>query len=283
MIKKNVIGSIAPFAWYGGKQRIAHKIIKILPKHKVYVEVFGGSGAVLFAKNPNVSELEVYNDIDKNVYTFFKVLRDKNKANELVRMLELTPYSRDMHKEAKEMLEKTNDDLMRAYYFFVNVEMGFSGSLNAGFSYSIKDKIDVKRFRNKVDKLELFSDRLKYVQIENIDFAELINKYDTQDTLFYLDPPYVADTRRTFNDYKHELNNDRHKELVDMLLNIKGNAVLSGYNNDIYKPLTDAGWNRYEIKTHCMSSNSKNTNNKRESRIEVLWIKNETPQNLFSI
>lgn len=283
MIKKSVTESIAPFGWYGGKQRIAHKIVSILPKHKVYVEVFGGSGAVLFAKSPNVSELEVYNDIDKNVYTFFKVLRDKNKANELVRMLELTPYSRDMYNEAVEMMEKTDDDLTRAYYFFVNIEMGFSGKLNSGFAYSVKDKINVKRFRNKVDRLELFSERLKYVQIENIDFAKLIQKYDAEDTLFYLDPPYVADTRRSFNDYEHELNNDRHKELVDMLLKIKGNAVLSGYNNDIYKPLTDAGWKKYEIKTSCISSNARDTNNKRESRIEVIWIKKETPQNLFSI
>lgn len=283
MIKKNVIGSIAPFRWYGGKQSIARKIIEILPKHKVYVEVFGGSGAVLFAKSPDVSELEVYNDIDKNVYTFFKVLRDKNKAKELVRMLELTPYSRDMYNEAVDMMEKTDDDLMRAYYFFVNIEMGFAGKLNGGFGYSIKDKIDVKRFRNKVDKLELFSDRLKYVLIENIDFAKLIQKYDTEDTLFYLDPPYVKDTRRSFNDYEHELNNDRHRELVDILLNIKGNAVLSGYDNDIYKPLIDAEWKRYEIKTFCVSSNARDTNNKRESRIEVLWIKKETPQNLFSI
>lgn len=283
MIKKSVIESIAPFRWYGGKQRIAHKIVSILPIHKTYVEVFGGSGAVLFAKSPDVSELELFNDLDKNVYTFFKVLRNKKKMKELVRMLELTPYSRDMHNEAKEMMEKTDDDLMRAYYFFVNIEMGFSGLLNTSFGYSIKDKTAVKRFRNKVDKLELFSERLKYVQVENIDFAELIKKYDSKESLFYLDPPYVADTRRSFNDYEHELSNDRHKELVDILLNIKGNAVLSGYNNDIYKPLTDAGWKKYEIKTSCSASNAKNTNNKRESRIEVIWIKKETPKNLFSI
>lgn len=275
--------NISPFIWIGGKQKIANKIVSIMPKHNTYVEVFGGSGAVLFSKNPNISKLEVFNDIDKNIYNFFNVLRNKKKTKELIRLLNFTPYSRDMHKEAYEIIKNdnnNNNDLKSAYYFFISIEMSFA-SINSCFGYGLKDSDHIKKFRSKTEKLKNFADRLKYVQIENLDFRDLISKYDSESTLFYLDPPYVSETRKEKSIYKYEMSNDDHKQLIDILLNIKGNAILSGYDNDIYKPLTDAGWNKYEIKVRCYSNNA--SAGKRDKRIECIWIKKQELSNLFAI
>lgn len=84
---------VKPFAWYGGKEALAPRLVSLLPKHDVYCEVFGGSGALLFAKAP--SRLEIFNDLDSGVVNFFRVLRNAEQFQELVRALKLTPYARE--------------------------------------------------------------------------------------------------------------------------------------------------------------------------------------------
>ena len=88
------------------------------------------------------------------------------------------------------------------------------------------------------------------VQIEHDDFRKIIERYDTPETFFYLDPPYVHSTRKQ-GEYRYEMTDEDHCQLVDMLLSIKGKAMLSGYQNEIYKKLEKYGWKRLDFETVC--------------------------------
>ena len=142
------------------------------------------------------------------------------------------------------------------------------------------------RFANKVASLELVRNRLKNVQVDNIDAIACIQYWDSPDTLFYLDPPYIHDTRTLKEAYQHEADDAHHRQLVNTLLTIKGQVVLSGYAHEIYKPLLENGWCKVEIDTVCHAvvkargSNLQGEGAARQhaKRVEVLYLKlrNET-------
>lgn len=179
-----------PFINYiGGKQRLAKAILRYFPEHDCYVEVFGGSGAMLFAKEP--SRYEKYNDIDDELVNLFRQVR--NDYAEFQSNIALLPQSRSEYGTFREDKTELSDmeRAVRAYYLLKN---GFSGKANGGFSASAKHK---GRYDMVCDFNE-FSRRLRRVSIECLDFAKLIAKYDAADTFFFLDPPYysVADYYR---------------------------------------------------------------------------------------
>jgi len=161
-----------PFTYYGGKSYMTDWLIENMPEHDCYVEVFGGSGAFLFAKYP--SRVEVYNDIDKRVANFFRVLRDEEKREKLIEQLILTPYSRDEHTEAKTNPDE-GDDIERARRFFVGIQQSFSGIFGNTFGISTTDRKALK-WANKVDRLYEVIHRLRTVIIENMRFEEVIPK-----------------------------------------------------------------------------------------------------------
>ena len=141
-------------------------------------------------------------------------------------------------------------------------------------------------FANKVASLELVRNRLKNVQVDNIDAIACIQYWDSPDTLFYLDPPYIHDTRTLKEAYQHEVDDAHHRQLVNTLLTIKGQAVLSGYAHEIYKPLLEQGWHKVEIDTVCRAAGKTRESKLRgegsliqhAKRVEVLYLKlrNET-------
>lgn len=233
----------SPINWFGGKGNMVAKLLKFIPSHKIYVEVFGGGASLLFAKEP--SPVEVYNDIDSGLVNFFRVLRDKDKFQEFYRKVCLTPYSREEYNYCRSTWEDCDDEVERAYRWFIVARMSFSGEF--GHSWSFGVKFSRKGMASKcsswlsiIDKLPDIHERIMRVQIEHKDFRDLIKTYDTKDTFFYLDPPYVPETRRS-GKYKHEMTDKDHEDLVEILLTIKGKAMLSGYANIIYKRLEDAG------------------------------------------
>ena len=141
-------------------------------------------------------------------------------------------------------------------------------------------------FANKVSTLELVKERLKRVQVDNIDAIACIQYWDSPDTLFYLDPPYIHDTRIDKKVYHHEADDNHHRQLVNTLLAIKGQAVLSGYAHEIYEPLLEQGWHKVEIDTVCFAAGRTRESKLRgigsarqhAKRVEVLYLKlrNET-------
>ena len=249
---------------------MAKDIIKMFPKHKTYVEVFGGAGHILFMK-PR-SGIEIYNDINQNLTDFFDVLRENGK--ELKVKLDLTPYSRSEHKKCCNSWENESNKIEKVRKWYVALMQSFN-QVNGSWSYSIGQSRrnmsqSVSQWLGKIEKnLPKAVNRLKSVQIENLDFKKLIPKYDTEDTLFYMDPPYVHETRIDKNSYDFEMSNQSHKEMIDLILNARGKVILSGYENKLYKPLSKNGW-RKEV----LGEYSKRASNKSEKSYakEMIWF-----------
>ena len=210
--------------YMGGKSYIADWIISIFPKHTCYVEVFGGAGTVLFNKQP--SKVEVYNDMWNDIVVFFEVL--KNKPTKLQEWLRLTPYSRTLHTKFSEKYKSRtfeNDVEQASIVFYLLMSSG-NAILGSGFSIS-KVRNHAQNYKNKVDDLLKFAERLRGTTIENLDFREVIKKYDSEDTLFYCDPPYVLEKENIYYEPKFVYRD--FFELAKILDSIEGKAILSCY------------------------------------------------------
>ncbi|MHC1739699.1 MAG: DNA adenine methylase [Anaerolineaceae bacterium] len=250
----------------GGKWKMAPWIIDHFPKHEVYVEVFGGGASVLLRKFP--SRTEIYNDIDSDIVNIFRVMRDSGKANKLEQLLRWTPFSSE---EYEDCFVPGIDDIDRARKMIARSFFGIgSDSIfrKNGFRRGFKNKkLDANNaFASYIDCIPFFVNRLRSVIIENLDFAKIINLYDSPNTLFYVDPPYLDEVcSRNVVIYAHPLPRERHVELADLLNSAKGNVVLSGYQSDLYNG-EYPGWFT-AAKTAVAGSGAKRT--------EVIWIKRQ--------
>lgn len=298
----------SPIPWFGGKQRSAERIADLFPPHEVYIEVFGGGGSVMLTK-PR-TKLDVYNDRDDGLVTFFRVLRDQPEA--LLPLLELTPYSRTEYDICRTTWYTIEDDVERARRFYVAASQSFGGmvqgaaepgralSANAhghdggwsrehrpgrpasgivhrtgrGWGGEKFGRMHLSRAAsaaNRIDHIWRFVERLRYVQVDNLDWRECLERYDAPGVLFYLDPPYVPETRKS-GGYSHELTLEDHEELVGRLLELQGDAVISGYDTDVYVPLVLAGgYHRVEWDTICSAAQIE-AGDTRKTRTEVLWL-----------
>lgn len=264
----------SPINWFGGKYYMANNIIELFPEHKMYVEVFGGAGHLLFKKES--SDIEVYNDIDNGLFSFFNVLRDNDKAILLKQKLDLTPYSREEFYNCRDTWANEKDEIEKVRKWYTCVMQSFSSNFSTWSHSKTKARRGmsqaVSQWLGKIENdLPNAVERLKAVQIENMDYKELLRKYDGEDTLFYLDPPYIHETRKMTYEYAHELQNEQHKELVDILLHIKGKAILSGYNHEIYNKLLENGWNKVLLGEFDKRS-EKAIGESRSKGQEFVWI-----------
>ncbi len=254
--------ALAPFPWFGGKQYLVPDLLRVLPEHRVYCEVFGGAGSLLFSKRP--ANHEIYNDMDSGLVTFFRVLRDQGLA--LKALLDLTPCSREEYLFCRNGLRQDVPELEQARRWYVMVSQGFSAHVGSksGWSYS-KERNVAKEYRQLVDALPGFIERLRQVQIEHLDFAQLITNYDTPATLFYCDPPYVPETRQS-GGYRHEMTQDDHVRLLEAITRAQGKVILSGYRCDLYDRALE-NWARIDKPTFNWASNTE-----REKRVESIWL-----------
>lgn len=269
-----------PISYFGGKVLLAPKIISYFPKHKNYIEVFGGSGAVLFRKSP--VNLEVYNDIDSNLVNFYRVLRDKDKFKEFSRLAELTLYSREEFYTVRDNLH-IGDDITRAWKFYIVVRMAFSGNIKEdgkmSWKFSVNKSVNANAFAHSVELLPQFHKRLKGVQIENLDWRRCIETYDRPGTVIYLDPPYTKNERSS-GEYANEIDDADHEDLVAIILRCKSHFFVSGYDNSIYERLVENGYKKVSLGERTCSSTGRtrltglqgNNACKDEKREEILWI-----------
>lgn len=253
--------------YHGGKFRLAEWIKSHFPKHNTYVEPFGGGASVLLSKLP--SPVEVYNDLDDEVVNLFQVLRDSKKSLDLARQIELTPYSRV---EFNEAFKAAGCEIERARRLIIRAQMGFGSAGatkgNTGF------RLDTARTGSDIVTIwqrhpEIICQaaaRFKSVLIENRDALQVIKDHDREDTLFFIDPPYVLDTRSIgCKAYRYEMTDEQHEKLLGLLLEIKGMVILCGYSHPIYdSSLT--GWQKVEkvVAASGQSGSRKST--------ECLWI-----------
>lgn len=264
----------SPINWFGGKFYMANKIVELFPEHRCFVEVFGGAGHILFKKKP--SDIEVFNDINSDLINFFRVLRDENKFRELHRRLQLTPHSREEFQRCYNTWDEETDEIERVRKWYVTLMQCYSKSFgNSSWSYTKSISRSgmsqsTSQWLGKIDKdMPEAVERLRRVQIENLDYKDIVKRYDNKDTLFYLDPPYIHDTRKMTYTYEFEMKTEEHKELVKLLLGIKGKVILSGYDHETYNPLTDNGWIKVcigEFDKKSMKHNSETSKGK-----EYIW------------
>lgn len=251
------------FGYFGGKSSHLNFILPNLPKCRHYVEPFGGSAAVLLNREP--SPIETYNDISGDLVNFFRVLRDR--GSELREKLELTLYSRE---EFRRAMEPCEDELERARRFYVRILQSF-GSQISGRSWrptkAGKHSKGCLVWLNHISRLIETTTRIRSVQIEHLNALECIRKYDSPDTLFYCDPPYVWD----FQDNKFQDDYGIAHSVADaavlarLLHSIQGLAAISNYAgvyDDLYHD-----WRRLEDKPKISPAAFVN----RAIRQEILW------------
>lgn len=259
---------ITPIQYVGSKAKLARLLVPMIPRHKSYVEVFGGSGALLFTKSP--SRFEVYNDINKHLVTLFRVIRDEDKSRELYTMLVGTMYSREEHDLAARMLFENSyaDDVEHAWATFVKYNQSFGGiGLDDKGSWSFGKGHPTGAYWNRVDDIEKMAKRLRTVQIENDTWQEIIKRYDDKETFFYLDPPYLLSEREGGAAYLDEMTTEQHEELILYLIDLKGKAFLSGYDNTHYDYLLKGDWGKMEFEV----KSSMRVDGKMVDRTEVVW------------
>lgn len=268
----------SPLRWVGGKVRMVGKLVPLVPEHEVYVEVFGGGASLLLAKEP--ASLDVFNDLNSGLVNFFRVIRDKEKFKRFQHLVSLTPFSREEHEVCKATWQNCEDDVERAYRWFVVARHCFGGVFGSGFGTSKSTgrygmAPNVAGYLSAVNRLPEISARLMRVQIENADFRKILKRYDSPDTFFYLDPPYVGETRKVKDLYPNEMSDQDHEELVEMVLKLKGKVMLSGYATPIYGALECAGWERHEFKAYCSASpNVRHVVDRPDKRrTEVVWVR----------
>jgi DNA adenine methylase len=258
-----------PLTYHGAKERLSEWIISHFPPHAIYCEPFGGSAAVLCRKPP--SGVEIYNDLFADVVNFFRVLRDPYDADRLVELLRLTPYAPQEHAvavaERGVIANSPLHPVERARLFFVRCQMGFgsAGAIQAtGFSREgVGGRRTVSVFRNKIESLKDVAERFKGVAIENEDAMDVLRRYDSPTTLFYVDPPYVLNTRKDASTvYAHEYTEEEHRELLILLRGLTGMVVLSGYASTMYDEELP-GWSEVS---------RRDTDQSADIRRESLWL-----------
>lgn len=253
--------------YYGSKWRIAPWVISQFPSHRVYVEPFGGSGSCLLRK-PR-SKVEVYNDLKSDLVNLFAVLRNRDQASRLLELLHLTPYAYD---EYLLSMEPSEDPVEMARRIVVRSFMSVGSDATnrrdgGGFRCYTGEKVGVipaHQWLTLPDALSGIVERLQGVIIENRDALYVVSKYDSPETLHYIDPPYPMSTRGVSpGTYQFDMADDDHRELARVLKGLKGQTVISGYACDLYDLELYPDWRRVERRTLNMKS---------QECIEVLWI-----------
>jgi DNA adenine methylase len=232
------IKSIAP--WYGGKRKLAPRIVEIIGEHKTYWEPFCGSMAVLMAKPP--CEMETVNDLHGDLINLARVIQDKEKAYELYEKLSRTLYAEEMFEDSKERWTSVPGDpdgwlsLERAYDFFVASWMGLngvSGTERYNYQFALRwcrgGGQGARRWQNVVKSMPAWHKRLQNVVILHRDAFEILaNIKDDVDTVIYCDPPYFDKSDKYVHDFKPE----QHVQLAESLKRFCNTRVYVSYYDD---------------------------------------------------
>lgn len=253
--------------YHGGKWLLAPWIISHFPPHRVYVEPFGGGASVLLRKARSFAE--IYNDLDDEMVTLFRVARDRGE--DLRAALAMTPFARAefelAYKPSRCPVERTRRTIVRAFMGFGSD--GVHGHHRTGFRGSSmrSGTTPAHDWANFPGALPAIVDRLQGVVIEKRDALKVLQKYDHKDALHYVDPPYPHSTRSRVDKargYRHELSDGDHRKLAEVLHGLSGAVILSGYSCPLYEELFGA-WRRIERRTYADGA---------QPRTEILWLRN---------
>lgn len=237
-------------SYYGGKQRMASKIVPLLPEHTVYVEPFAGGAAVLFSKPwPNVSNThhyrEVLNDTCGNLFNLYKVARDNPEA--LHHKISFTAYSQEDYALSIEILSGDQGNAVdRAWAYYVNIMQSFANKRDGGWGTNVYSRNSAAAWNNK-DFPSAIS-RLRSVYLANTDALRVIKQWDSPQTLFYCDPPYIGTSQGHYGGYGDQ----EFANLLNALNGVKGAYVLSCYED--CQSLLYGAVENFEFATKCSAS-----------------------------
>jgi DNA adenine methylase len=243
----------------GAKWTIGEWILSFVPKHRIYLEPFFGSGALFFTKHP--SEIETINDINGDVVNLFCVIR--NNPEKLAELVEMTPWARD---EYYKSYEKSEEPIEAARRFLVRCWMAFGTKTSdrTGWRNDIQGRKYIScpnRWKVVPNRIIETALRLKDAQIENQPAVQLIKRYNFKDVFVYADPPYPLSTR-SGRMYANEMLDEDHLELLETLKEHKGPVIIFGYACKLYDEILK-GWRRETRKTLAELA---------REREEVLWM-----------
>ena len=260
---------LIPFGWYGGKFSHLDWLLPLLPDCHHYCEPFAGSGAVLLNREP--SPVETFNDLDGEVVNFFRVLREAKET--LIEAIGLTPFAREEFAIACEISPDLNP-LERARRFYVRarqVRTGLAQTATIGRWANCKNTSRagmsgvISRWLGAIVDLPGVAERLLRVQMENRPAIDVIRLYDSPQTLFYCDPPYVHSTRGDSKAYEFEMTDRQHVELAEVLNHVEGMVAFSNYQAPILDQLFPAS------KWHKTIAQERTVHSTKDKRVEILW------------
>jgi DNA adenine methylase len=272
----------SPLHYYGGKGMFRGKLAKWIVSnfcpHTHYAESCFGGGSVLLNREKISGVSEAVNDIDGRLINFWKVLANKAQFEDFYTRVSFLPVSEELWQEAVQYKFGQNDVEDAVQYFILNRQ----SRLGANKKFITTSKRRTRRGINEqvatwfsaIDNLPEITERLESVVIRNTDLFTFIREEDSDQTLFYLDPPYLHGTRTLKNAYKFEMTEKDHEDMLKKLTTIKGKFCLSGYESDLYKKYaTLNGWHVKTMEVSKCSSSSK----KKEIKTEVIWTNYPMP------
>jgi DNA adenine methylase len=280
-------GTPAFVSMVGGKARQGAWIIDHLPRNiQLYVEPYAGAATVLINRTP--TGVEVLNDIDHHLVSLFRFLRDVD-TDELYRSLVLTPFSREEYAQSKKPLPDDLPDVEKARRLFIRYNQAYGGvgqavayrtpNTDGGWAVNKlgipgKPSVAAGVWVRRIDRLHRVAERLRMVQIESHPALHVLKHYDTPETVFYVDPPYlpesVKDQRSLRRMYAFPMSADDHAELLELLVGLKGMVLLSGYTSETYGQtlVNEHGWS---VDQRTWNSNVSKRKKNNTPRAEAVW------------
>ena len=236
----------ALLTYYGGKQKLVPQILPLIPEHTLYCEPFAGGAAVFWAKTP--SKIEVLNDTNGELINFYKVV--KQQFPRLKKEIDATLHSRAWHYKARFIYNQPHlfSPVERAWAVYVMAMQSYSSILDSTWSCGVKANTAEKKFDTKKAGLTReFAQRLQRVQIECRNALETILTRDSEQTFFYLDPPYINTACGHYGGYTEEA----FRDLLNILSKIKGRFLLSSFPSDLLEKYS----RKYKWKTKTVEMN----------------------------
>jgi len=271
----------SPFPWLGGKAapKIHKALLELLPPHTRYVEPFGGGASILLAKAP--CEVEVYNDVNRGVVNFFRVVADADLFGRFVARVAMLPTSRELYEEYLRTWVGIHDPLEQAIRWYYVARQSFGGIFGSSWGTGVTTTT-TQRWKRAFDNLPAVHERMQRVQIECADWRDVLRRLSGPGYLAYCDPPYVLGARKA-GGYEHELRDEDHQALIETLLQYDGAVMLSGYYHKIYAPLEHAGWQIHRIDVVCSAAGrtrgtgllGEGAARAKQARTECIWLNPE--------
>lgn len=254
-----------PLTYYGGKQKLVTTILPVIPEHTLYNEPFAGGAAIFFAKPP--SEVEVLNDANKELITFYKVVQ--NDFINLEKEVRITLHSRTVHQDARVVVSYPHlfSDLKVAWAIYVLSSQSFASKLDGSWGYDKTRNTMSKKVANKREAFtEEFAIRLQNVQLESADAIYIIQSRDHAQAFHYCDPPYFNSDCGHYKGYTEQ----DMERLLQVLVKVKGRFLLSSYPSDLLaRYVKKYGWHQKRI-TQLTSVATKRGAGVQKEKVEVL-------------